>query len=463
MVGQDPVTFKGHSSDSFYVKSSFSPDDRYIVSGSCDADVYIWDVKHPLLAPLRLKGHYSEVSDVKWCPTDLSMLATCSDDTTVRVWKMNQCSRHFDAENDTDAFFGRGSSGTAEVHPSWNMPSSRSEDDTLECLIHLRETSWLSTLPGAHRAPRQLHGATPHDRDPSQSPQQLAEAELGLRLSLAVLADGGPTALLVSRFLEAVLTYRGPAAARASRLLAAVLAEAARLLVAALADEGPSALLASRLLAAVLAQASRLFAVVLSDGDPRPLPVSRLAPAVLAEGGPAAVLALRLLAAVLEAAPVSQLVRPRTRNTSSSQQGSSPQLKQATLDDLWQLRRSSSHHPAARNSRVEYSPCPPLKQTTLDDLWQLRRSSSHLPAARSGRVKGSPPDRVAVDGLPCTANIVDGRTSAFGPAKANNIENAAEGGKRKGSDDLADVGNGNDEAPMTGSGSRKRARQPNHQ
>jgi hypothetical protein len=174
---QDPVTFSGHVNNSFYVKSSFSPDDRYIVSGSSDYDVYIWDVKHPLLAPLRLKGHVGEVSDVEWCPTDLAKLASSSDDTTVRIWKMGHFPYLDSADNDTDGFFGRGGPGVADAPPSWSMPSSRSEDDTLACLETMieSETSWTSTLTGAHRAPRQLHGVSPH-QDASQSPQQVAEA-----------------------------------------------------------------------------------------------------------------------------------------------------------------------------------------------------------------------------------------------------------------------------------------------
>jgi hypothetical protein len=172
---QDPVTFSGHVNNSFYVKSSFSPDDRYIVSGSSDYDVYIWDVKHPLLAPLRLKGHIGEVSDVEWCPTDLSKLASSSDDTTVRIWKMGQHPHNDAAENYPDDYFGRGGSGVAEALPSWSMPSSRSEDDTLACHETMieSETSWSST--GAHGAPRQNLGVTPH-QDVSQSPQQAVEA-----------------------------------------------------------------------------------------------------------------------------------------------------------------------------------------------------------------------------------------------------------------------------------------------
>ena len=137
---QEPVTFSGHINNSFYVKSSFSPDDQYIVSGSSDYDVYIWDLSHPLLPPIRLKGHGGEVSDVEWCPTDFCKLATSSDDTTVRIWNIERSVR---AEA-TDAFHGRGS---AVVPDSWSLPSSQSEDDFLACretMIH-SQTSWPST------------------------------------------------------------------------------------------------------------------------------------------------------------------------------------------------------------------------------------------------------------------------------------------------------------------------------
>ena len=61
---REPDMYTGHVNNSFYVKSTFSPDGRFIMSGSTDNHVYLWDVAHPLIPPLRLKGHTGEVSDV---------------------------------------------------------------------------------------------------------------------------------------------------------------------------------------------------------------------------------------------------------------------------------------------------------------------------------------------------------------------------------------------------------------
>lgn len=41
--------FGGHQNSSFYVKSSISPDDQFLISGSSDQNAYIWKVssRHP--------------------------------------------------------------------------------------------------------------------------------------------------------------------------------------------------------------------------------------------------------------------------------------------------------------------------------------------------------------------------------------------------------------------------------
>ncbi|RHY55166.1 hypothetical protein DYB38_003949, partial [Aphanomyces astaci] len=112
----DPVaTYHGHKNSSFYgtltsylistLKSGFSPDSNFIVSGSVDQNVYIWDVRADGGgAPAAvLRSHEGEVSSVAWCKADFSKIASCSDDGTVRVWHMGR-------DQDADAAEGEASS-----------------------------------------------------------------------------------------------------------------------------------------------------------------------------------------------------------------------------------------------------------------------------------------------------------------------------------------------------------------
>ncbi|CAJ1076967.1 denticleless protein homolog [Xyrichtys novacula] len=84
------AVFSGHQNSSFYIKSSVSPDDQFLASGSSDNHTYIWKVSDPTLPPLMLQGHSEEVTCVSWCPTDFTKIATCSDDHTVRIWRLHR-------------------------------------------------------------------------------------------------------------------------------------------------------------------------------------------------------------------------------------------------------------------------------------------------------------------------------------------------------------------------------------
>ncbi|KAL7987351.1 hypothetical protein Chor_006270, partial [Crotalus horridus] len=82
--------FTGHQNSSFYVKSSISPDNQFLISGSSDQCAYIWKVSEPQLPPMVFHGHLQEVTSVAWCPSDFTKISTCSDDNTIKIWRLRQ-------------------------------------------------------------------------------------------------------------------------------------------------------------------------------------------------------------------------------------------------------------------------------------------------------------------------------------------------------------------------------------
>ncbi|XP_018331822.1 protein lethal(2)denticleless [Agrilus planipennis] len=81
------MKYSGHENSTFYIKSSLSPNGRYLVSGSSDHNAYIWDVASstPLI---KLVGHQAEVTCVAWCPSYEIAIITCSDDLKHKFWKV---------------------------------------------------------------------------------------------------------------------------------------------------------------------------------------------------------------------------------------------------------------------------------------------------------------------------------------------------------------------------------------
>nr|KAF6315977.1 denticleless E3 ubiquitin protein ligase-like protein [Pipistrellus kuhlii] len=84
------AVFNGHQNSTFYIKSSLSPDDQFLISGSSDEAAYIWKVSTPWHPPTVLLGHSQEVTSVCWCPSDFTKIATCSDDNTLKIWRLNR-------------------------------------------------------------------------------------------------------------------------------------------------------------------------------------------------------------------------------------------------------------------------------------------------------------------------------------------------------------------------------------
>ncbi|KAK5644268.1 hypothetical protein RI129_008113 [Pyrocoelia pectoralis] len=81
------MKYMGHKNSTYYVKTSLSPDNKYLLSGSSDHNGYIWNIEnsYPLL---KLSGHDAEVTCVSWCEDMSNDIITCSDDLSHKIWRI---------------------------------------------------------------------------------------------------------------------------------------------------------------------------------------------------------------------------------------------------------------------------------------------------------------------------------------------------------------------------------------
>jgi len=80
-----PIPYAGHTAT--VMSAAFSPGGRMLASGGEDGEILIHDVTAPLEAPIALKGHAGPVRALVFI--DDALLATASDDDTVRLWDLN--------------------------------------------------------------------------------------------------------------------------------------------------------------------------------------------------------------------------------------------------------------------------------------------------------------------------------------------------------------------------------------
>lgn len=140
---QPIISYTDLTNSTFYIKSSLSPDDQYLISGSKDEKAYIWNVNasKPILA---LMGHADEVTCVAWAKTNDLRIVTCSDDSRHKIWRINN--------DDTDEDTSQNYMGKTHVFPTTKpVPMKRRLKDlentprSLKRIVEVNETTPSST------------------------------------------------------------------------------------------------------------------------------------------------------------------------------------------------------------------------------------------------------------------------------------------------------------------------------
>lgn len=84
---QPIINYSGLRNGSFYIKSTLSPDEKYLISGSTDGKAYIWNVGSS--RPIHeLIGHADEVTCVAWAKTNELRIVTGSEDSRHKIWRL---------------------------------------------------------------------------------------------------------------------------------------------------------------------------------------------------------------------------------------------------------------------------------------------------------------------------------------------------------------------------------------
>ncbi len=128
---------RGH--ERFIRSIAYSPDSKYLVTGSYDNTIKIWDATGGYELKTLL-GHTDRVRSVKFSP-DGKWIASGSDDKTVRLWSVESGLEAIVFEGHTDKV------RTVAFHPSGEIIASGSSDTNIK-LWSTESVSELRTLAG---------------------------------------------------------------------------------------------------------------------------------------------------------------------------------------------------------------------------------------------------------------------------------------------------------------------------
>jgi WD40 repeat protein len=78
--------FQAHQNSVFTVR--YSPDGRWLMSGSRDARLKVWDVEGDYALHEEIAAHLYAINDIRFSP-DSKHFVTCSMDKSVKVWRLD--------------------------------------------------------------------------------------------------------------------------------------------------------------------------------------------------------------------------------------------------------------------------------------------------------------------------------------------------------------------------------------
>ncbi|MCD4785543.1 MAG: protein kinase [Candidatus Eremiobacteraeota bacterium] len=138
-------TLKGHSSDVNSV--AFSPDGKYMASGSNDKTIKMWN-KDTGKCLRTLKGHSSDINSVKFSP-DSKYIASGSYDHTIKIWDADsgECLRTLKGHSGSVYSVAFSPDGKYIASGGWDKTIKIWDADTGECLKTLiGHTLWVRSI-----------------------------------------------------------------------------------------------------------------------------------------------------------------------------------------------------------------------------------------------------------------------------------------------------------------------------